>query len=127
MASGDIRIGISGWTYGRWRGVFYPEKLPRKRELGFAARCFPSTEINGTFYRPLQPDSFARWRDETPPGFVFAVKGPRYIPHMRRLQDLQPAPATFTSTGVLSFGAELGPGRAQLPPNCRFPDPRVLS
>src|SRR3546814_9289469 len=57
MASGDIRIGISGWTYGRWRGVFYPEKLPRKHELGFAARCFPSIEINGTFYRLLQPDS----------------------------------------------------------------------
>src|SRR3546814_20591355 len=77
MASGDIRIGISGWTYGRWRGVFYPEKLPRKRELGFAARCFPSIEIHGTFYRLLQPDSFARWRAETPPGFVFAVKGSR--------------------------------------------------
>src|SRR3546814_262852 len=95
MASGDIRIGISGWTYGRWRGVFYPEKLPRKRELGFAARCFPSIEINGTFYRLLQPDSFARWRDETPPGFVFAVKGSRYITHMRRLKDIETALANL--------------------------------
>src|SRR3546814_4483866 len=106
MASGDIRIGISGWTYGRWRGVFYPEKLPRKRELGFAARCFPSIEINGTFYRLLQPDSFARWRDETPPGFVFAVKGSRYITHMRRLKDIETALANFMASGVLRRSEE---------------------
>src|SRR3546814_17679151 len=105
MASGDIRIGISGWTYGRWRGVFYPEKLPRKRELGFAARCFPSIEINGTFYRLLQPDSFARWRDETPPGFVFAVKGQRFITHMRRMKDIEKALANFLQSGEVGSEA----------------------
>lgn len=120
MASGDIRIGISGWTYGRWRGVFYPEKLPRKRELGFAARCFPSIEINGTFYRLQQPDSFARWRDETPPGFVFAVKGSRYITHMRRLKDIETALANFMASGVLRLGAKLGPVLWQFAPNMRF-------
>src|SRR3546814_14062714 len=116
MASGDIRIGISGWTYGRWRGVFYPEKLPRNRELGFAARCFPSIEINGTFYRLQQPDSFARWREATPPGFVFAVKGSRYIAHMRRLTDIATARDNLKASGLLGRGAQAGPGRVQFSP-----------
>jgi hypothetical protein len=102
-ARGTIRIGISGWTYARWRGVFYPKGLPHRRELAYAAQCFGSIEINGTFYGLQRPEAFARWRDETPDGFVFAVKGSRYITHMlklkghrdaaRQLHGVRPAPA----------------------------------
>ena len=86
--SATIRIGISGWTYAPWRGAFYPKDLPHKRELAYAAGRFRSIEINGTFYGLQRPDAFARWRDETPDGFVFAVKGSRYITHMLRLKDV---------------------------------------
>lgn len=78
---------MSGWTYAPWRGQFYPDGLPQKRELAFASRTFNSIEINGTFYGLQKPDMFARWADETPEGFVFAVKGPRFITHMKRLRE----------------------------------------
>src|SRR5688572_18095043 len=71
----DTRIGISGWTYGPWRGVFYPKDLPHKQELGYASRAFNSIEINGTFYSLQRPSSFQKWYEETPADFVFAVKG----------------------------------------------------
>ena len=79
----EIRIGISGWTYPPWRGTFYPPKLPQKRELGYAASRLGSIEVNGTFYGLLKPDAFRSWVAETPEGFTFAVKGSRFITHMK--------------------------------------------
>lgn len=117
---GDIRIGISGWTYAPWRGVFYPEGLAQKDELAWAARQLRSIEINGTFYRLQQPDSFRRWHDETPDDFVFSVKAPRYITHVRRLRDIETPVANFLASGVLQLGAKLGPVLWQFPPSLRF-------
>src|SRR5690349_1355949 len=118
--AGDIRIGISGWTYAPWRGKFYPEGLPHARELAFASRAFNSIEINGTFYSLQRPESFARWFDATPEGFLFAVKGPRFITHMKRLKDVETPLANFLASGVLRLGPKLGPILWQLPERQRF-------
>ncbi|ATS39717.2 MULTISPECIES: DUF72 domain-containing protein [Xanthomonas] len=115
-----IRIGISGWRYARWRGTFYPAGLAQRRELEYAAGCFPSVEINGSFYSLQRPESFQRWHDETPEDFVFSVKGPRFITHMKRLRDCEQALANFFASGVLRLGAKLGPILWQLPPTLRF-------
>jgi uncharacterized protein YecE (DUF72 family) len=117
---GDIRIGISGWTYKPWRGVFYPEGLPQKKELSYAAEHFRSIEINGTFYGLQRPSSFAAWYDATPDDFVFAVKGSRYITHMRRLKDIETPLANFLASGVLRLGKKLGPILWQFPPRMKF-------
>src|SRR6201996_6832282 len=108
-ARGTIRIGISGWTYAPWRGVFYPKKLAQKRELAFAAGVFPSIEVNGTFYGLQRPGAFGHWRDETPDDFVFAVKGSRYITHMLKLRNVETPLANFFASGVLRLGPKLGP------------------
>jgi uncharacterized protein YecE (DUF72 family) len=118
--NGTVRIGISGWTYRRWRGVFYPEKLPQKRELAYAASIFPSIEINGTFYGLQRPEPFGRWRDETPDGFVFAVKGSRYITHMLKLKNAETPLANFFASGLLRLGPKLGPILWQFPPRMKF-------
>ncbi len=115
-----ICIGISGWRYARWRGTFYPAGLAQRRELEYAAGCFPSVEINGSFYSLQRPDSFQRWHDETPEDFVFSVKGPRFITHMKRLRDCEQALANFFASGILRLGAKLGPVLWQLPPTLRF-------
>jgi len=116
----DIRIGISGWTYKPWRGDFYPEGLPHKRELAHAAGIFNSIEVNGTFYGLQRPQAFGQWHDDTPDDFVFAVKGSRYITHMLKLnQPLVPV-ANFLASGVLRLGRKLGPILWQFPPNFRF-------
>ncbi|TCH99878.1 DUF72 domain-containing protein [Roseococcus sp. SYP-B2431] len=120
MAQGDIRIGISGWTYGGWRGVFYPERLAQKRELAYAAGKFRTIEINGTFYGLQRPKAFGRWREETPEGFLFAVKGSRYITHMLRLRDIEIPLANFLASGVLRLGPKLGPFLWQFPPRMKF-------
>ncbi|TXI00369.1 MAG: DUF72 domain-containing protein [Rhizobium sp.] len=124
--TGTIRIGISGWTYAPWRGVFYPEGLTQKRELAYASRQFSSIEINGTFYGLQRPDTFAKWREETPDDFVFAVKGSRYITHLRRLQDIGVPLANFLASGPLRLGPKLGPILWQFPPRLRF-DPQRFS
>jgi uncharacterized protein YecE (DUF72 family) len=120
-----IRIGISGWTYAPWRGVFFPPGLPQKQELSFAAGRFPAIEINGTFYSLQRPDSFQAWVETTPPGFVFSVKGPRFITHMRRLKDVETPLANFLASGLLRLGPKLGPVLWQLPPNFRFDAERL--
>lgn len=117
---GTVRIGISGWTYKPWRGVFYPEKLPQKRELEFAARAFPSIEINGTFYSMQRPQSFARWADETPDDFVFSIKAPQYITHIQRLREVRSPLANFLASGLLRLGTKLGPILWQFPPSFKF-------
>ncbi|CAD1793728.1 hypothetical protein CPBF426_07650 [Xanthomonas arboricola pv. juglandis] len=121
----SIRIGISGWRYARWRGTFYPTGLAQRRELAYAGRCFPSVEINGSFYSLQRPESYQSWHDETPDDFVFAVKGPRFVTHMKRLRDCEQALANFFASGVLRLGPKLGPILWQLPPSLRF-DAAVL-
>ena len=117
---GDVRIGLSGWTYRSWRGRFYPEGLPQKRELAHVAAIFPTVEINGTFYSMQRPDSFGRWAELTTDGFVFAVKGPRFLTHMKRLNEPMAPLANFIASGVLRLGPKLGPILWQLPPSFRF-------
>jgi len=120
-----IRIGISGWRYPPWRGVFYPKGLPQRRELEFAARRFGSIEINGSFYSLQTPASYADWHDATPADFVFSVKGPRYLTHMLRLRDVDKPLANFLASGVLRLGRKLGPILWQLPPTLRYEPERM--
>ena len=118
--SGKVRIGISGWRYAGWRGVFYPPKLPQRRELEFASREFATIEINGTFYSLQRPESFAQWVAETPEGFVFSLKGSRYISHLLRLREVEKPLANFFAQGLLQLGEKLGPILWQFPPNFKY-------
>ena len=118
--AGRVRIGISGWRYKGWRGVFYPPKLPQRRELEFAAESFNTVEINGTFYSLQRPESFRRWAAETPDDFVFAVKGSRFITHMKKLRGVETAFANLLASGVLALGEKFGPMLWQFPPQMRF-------
>ena len=120
-----VRVGISGWRYPRWRGDFYPTGLVHRRELAFVAERMPTVELNGSFYSLQRPASYQRWRDETPDGFVFAVKGSRYVSHMLRLREVETALANFFASGVLALGAKLGPVLWQLPERLSF-EPDVL-
>lgn len=117
---GDVRIGISGWRYKGWRGSFYPDGLPQRAELEYAAQRFGSIELNGSFYSLQRPEHFERWYRETPPGFVFAVKGSRYITHMLRLLRIETALANFFAQGVLRLNEKLGPVLWQFPPQVKF-------
>ena len=123
--SGDIRVGISGWTYQPWRGVFYPPGLAHARELEFAASRFRTIEINGTFYGLQRPAAFADWAARTPADFVFAVKAPRYITHMLRLRNAETPLANFLASGLLCLGPNLGPILWQFPPNFAFDPDRL--
>jgi uncharacterized protein YecE (DUF72 family) len=116
----EIRVGISGWVYVPWRGTFYPPELSQKRELAYASRQLNSIEINGTFYSLQRPSSFQTWYQSTPEDFVFSLKGPRFITHIRRLRDVQTPLANFFASGLLALGEKLGPILWQLPPNFRF-------
>ncbi|MBV8781409.1 MAG: DUF72 domain-containing protein, partial [Phycisphaerae bacterium] len=117
----SLRIGISGWVYKPWRnGPFYPPKLPHHQELAYASRQLNSIEINGTFYSLQRPSSFQEWRDQTPDDFLFSLKGPRFITHMKRLRNCQEPLANFFASGVLALGKKLGPILWQLPPNFQF-------
>lgn len=122
--AGCIRIGISGWRYEPWRGVFYPPKLVQRRELEFASRAFNSIELNGSFYSLQTPESYATWYDETPDGFVFSVKGPRYITHIRRLKEVEAPLANFLASGVFNLKEKLGPFLWQFPPFLRYDEAR---
>lgn len=119
-ASGEIRVGISGWRYKGWRGVFYPAGLPQRQELAYAAKHFPTIELNGSFYSLQHPDSFRRWYAETPPNFVFAVKGSRYLTHMMKLNAIERGLANFFAQGLLALGEKLGPILWQFPPQWKF-------
>jgi uncharacterized protein YecE (DUF72 family) len=120
-----IRIGVSGWRYPPWRGVFYPKGLPQRRELEFASRMFPSIELNGSFYSLQRPENYATWYRETPAGFVFSVKAPRFITHIKRLRDIDAPLANFFASGVANLREKLGPILWQLPPTMRY-DRQVL-
>jgi uncharacterized protein YecE (DUF72 family) len=113
----DVRVGISGWNYRGWRGVFYPKGLAHRRELGFASRTFNSIEINGSFYSLQRPSSYQRWHAETPDDFLFSVKAPRFITHMKKLREIEAPLANFFASGVLALNEKLGPILWQFPPN----------
>lgn len=106
---GNIRVGIGGWTYEPWRGLFYPAGLPHSRELEFASRQLTSIEINGTYYSTFKPTSWAKWRDETPAGFVFSVKASRYCTNRRELAAASQSIQRFIGQGLSELGDRLGP------------------
>ncbi|MCS9103451.1 DUF72 domain-containing protein [Pseudomonas aeruginosa] len=119
-APARLRIGISGWRYAPWRGDFYPEGLRQKDELRFASRAVNSIEINGTFYALQTPERFRGWAEDTPEDFVFSVKAPRYITHVRRLREIDEPLANFFASGPLALRQRLGPFLWQFPPSMRF-------
>jgi uncharacterized protein YecE (DUF72 family) len=106
---GTIRTGIGGWTYEPWRGVFYPVGLPHKRELEYASARLSSIEINGTYYSIFKPESWAKWRDETPEGFIFSVKASRYCIHRKVLSGAGESIIRFIGQGMSVLGERLGP------------------
>jgi uncharacterized protein YecE (DUF72 family) len=120
-----IRVGISGWRYAGWRGVFYPAGLPQRRELEHAAARMTTIEVNGSFYSLQRPSSWRAWAAEVPDDFLFAVKGPRFITHMKKLVDVDAPLGTFLASGVLSLGDRLGPMLWQLPPHLGFHPDRL--
>jgi uncharacterized protein YecE (DUF72 family) len=107
--SGKIRIGVGGWTFEPWRGVFYPDGLSQKRELEFASRALTSIEINGTYYSTFKPDSWRKWRDETPDGFVFSVKASRFCTNRKILGGAGESVDRFIGQGLSELGDKLGP------------------
>lgn len=107
--AGQIHIGIGGWVFEPWRGTFYPENLSQKRELEYAASKLTSIEINGTYYGSQKPESFAKWRAETPDGFVFALKGSRFCTNRRVLAEAGPSVEKFVSSGLSELKEKLGP------------------
>jgi uncharacterized protein YecE (DUF72 family) len=115
-----LRIGISGWRYEPWRGIFYPADLAQRLELNYAARAFSSVEINGSFYSLQSPASWQCWHDDTPEDFVFSVKGPRYITHILRLRNVLRPMANFFASGIFALGPKLGPILWQFPPFFRY-------
>ena len=102
-----IRVGISGWRYTPWRGQFYPTDLPQRLELWYASRVLRTIEINGSFYSLQRPEYYAQWYEETPEDFVFAVKGPRFITHMKRLRDIEAPLANFFRLRCIQFTREI--------------------
>lgn len=115
-----LRIGISGWRYPQWRGHFYPKDLPQRLELHYASRQLDSIEINGSFYSLQRPGSWRHWYRDTPRGFVFAVKAPRFITHVLRLREVDKPLANFLASGVLELREKLGPILWQFPPNLKY-------
>lgn len=120
MKRGTVRIGVSGWRYEPWRGAFYPPGLRQDDELAYAAERLPTIELNGSFYSLQTPGSYADWYRATPAGFVFSVKGGRYITHVRRLKDVAKPLANFFASGLFNLKEKLGPILWQFPPNMKF-------
>lgn len=118
--AGTIRIGIGGWTFAPWRGVFYPEKLTQAKELSYAASKLTSIEINGTFYGSQKPESFRKWASEVPDDFVFSLKGPRFATNRRVLAEAGESVQRFYDSGVLELGDKLGPVLWQFAPTKKF-------
>jgi uncharacterized protein YecE (DUF72 family) len=116
----QIRVGIGGWVFPAWRGVFYPKGLPQARELEHASRHLTSIEINGTFYRTQKPESFRKWADATPAGFVFSLKGPQFATNRRVLAEAGSSIERFFGSGVLELGPKLGPVLWQMAPFKKF-------
>ncbi len=120
MDAGRVRIGTSGWTYDHWQGTFYPDGLAKRRRLEYLASRLDAAEVNGTFYSLQRASTFRRWAAATGEDFRFAVKGSRYITHMKRLRDVEQALGRFLASGPLALGEKLGPVLWQLPPAMRW-------
>ncbi|MDT4938058.1 MAG: hypothetical protein QOG80_1729 [Pseudonocardiales bacterium] len=120
-----MRVGISGWVYPPWRGVFYPKGLAHRRELEYASSQLRTIEINGSFYALQRPESYRTWREQTPENFVFSVKGGRFITHLKKLRDVDTPLANLFASGVLALREKLGPILWQLPPTLGFDADRL--
>ena len=120
-----IRIGISGWRYKPWRGTFYPKDLAQRAELEFASKLLSIIEINGTFYSLQRPESYAQWYAQTPADFLFSLKAPRFITHMRRLKAIEKPLANWFASGVFNLREKLGPMVWQFPPNFKYDHARM--
>ena len=118
--TGKIYIGIGGWTFEPWRGVFYPKGLPHAKELAYAGERLTSIEVNGTFYRSQTPATFRKWAGEVPAGFVFALKGPRFAVNRRVLKEAGNSIKRFLDSGVTELGDRLGPLLWQFAPTKKF-------
>jgi len=121
-----IRVGTSGWRYPPWRRTFYPEGLAQRQELAHLSRRVDTIEINGSFYSLQRPERYRAWAAETPEDFIFAVKGPRFVTHLKQLRDVATPIANFLASGVLALGPKLGPVLWQLPPRMRFVPERIV-
>jgi uncharacterized protein YecE (DUF72 family) len=120
-----IRVGIGGWTFEPWRGVFYPKGLTQKKELEYASRAVTSIEINGTYYSTFKPESWAKWRDETPDNFVFAVKASRFCTNRKVMATASESMNKFINQGMHELGGKLGPINWQLMATKKF-DPEDI-
>jgi uncharacterized protein YecE (DUF72 family) len=127
VSRGDVRVGVSGWRYPHWRGAFYPRGLAQRRELAYLAERLPAVEVNASFYALGKPAWYASWAEQTPDGFLFAVKGSRYITHRKKLAGVETALANFLASGLLALGPKLGPILWQLPPSLGFHADRLAS
>ncbi|MBS0320630.1 MAG: DUF72 domain-containing protein [Proteobacteria bacterium] len=125
--AGSVRIGVSGWRYPPWRSTFYPAGLVQRDELAYASRQLTTLEINGSFYSLQRAASWQAWHDATPAGFVFSVKGPKFITHVKRLRDVEGPLANFFASGIGRLGPKLGPILWQLPPNLAFDAPTLAA
>lgn len=120
MAAGRIHVGVGGWSFAPWRGVFYPASLPQTHELAYASRHLTSIEINATFYRTQKHETFLKWRDATPGDFVFSVKAPRYAVTRRSVGEAADSIERFFDSGVLALGEKLGALLWQFPPTRKY-------
>jgi uncharacterized protein YecE (DUF72 family) len=117
---GNIYVGIGGWTFEPWRGVFYPKGLPHSKELTYASEHLTSIEVNGTFYSTQSPKTFRKWASETPDGFIFSLKGPRYAVNRRVLAEAGDSIKRFLDSGITELGDKLGPLLWQFAPTKKF-------
>jgi uncharacterized protein YecE (DUF72 family) len=124
---GRVLVGTSGWRYPPWRRTFYPEGLAQRRELEYLSRQVTSIEINGSFYSLQRPESYRAWAADVPDEFVFAVKGGRFVTHLKQLRDVEAPLANFFASGVLALGPKLGPVLWQLPPRMRYDGERIAA
>lgn len=127
MTGAVIRVGTSGWVYPPWRGTFYPPGLPQRLELSHLSRRVTAIEVNSSFYSLQRPTSWAAWAAATPEDFLFAVKGPRFVTHMKKLRDVEVPLANFLASGLLALGPKLGPLLWQLPPGLAFDPARIAA
>ncbi|MEQ9247216.1 MAG: DUF72 domain-containing protein, partial [Nitratireductor sp.] len=120
MTTGTIRAGMGGWTFQPWEGTFYPDDLPKKRQLEYASRQVPTIEVNGTYYGSQKPATYAKWASEAPDGFVFSLKGNRFVTNRKVLSEASESLEKFLGSGISEIGEKLGPLVWQFAPTKKF-------